>query len=315
MISLSDIYQLKKDKKTRKAYAPPERYLGANIGQYNIPDSQKAWYMSSNDYVREARAKTSPGYHLELDISPELGPEKANYYQNLIGVLRWAVELGHIDIHVEVALLSSHLAMPRKGHLDQVVFHIFAYLKKYKSSKCVFNASNPSFGDRFKPVEWDKFYPVAKEKQGNNKLFHGCGSCRQLGDPEVTYWNSNILKSCPSFLVSKRQNTVESSTFGSEFVTMKTAAEQIMAICYKLRMFGIPIDGPANVVCDNKAVVTNSSISTSMIKKKHLLICYHLVRSYCAAGGMRVTKENRKTNLFDILTKLMPGSQKRRLAG
>ena len=39
------------------------------------------------------------------------------------------------------------------------------------------------------------------------------------------------------------------------------------------------------------------------------------MRSYCAAGGMRVTKENGKTNLSDILTKLMPGSQKRRLAG
>eukprot|EP00978_Attheya_sp_CCMP212_P014362 scaffold36512_cov59-Attheya_sp.AAC.8 len=97
---------------------------------------------------------------------------------------------------------------------------------------------------------------------------------------------------------------------------MKTAAEQIMALRYKLRMFGIPIDGPANVFCDNEAVVTNSSIPTSTaIKKKHLSICYHLVRSYCAAGGMRVTKENGKTNLSDILTKLMPGSQKRRLAG
>eukprot|EP00978_Attheya_sp_CCMP212_P004652 scaffold10138_cov34-Attheya_sp.AAC.1 len=54
MISLSEIYRLKKDKKTGKAYAPPERYLGANIGQYDLPDSQKAWYMSSNDYAKEA---------------------------------------------------------------------------------------------------------------------------------------------------------------------------------------------------------------------------------------------------------------------
>eukprot|EP00978_Attheya_sp_CCMP212_P015389 scaffold39729_cov49-Attheya_sp.AAC.3 len=141
--------------------------------------------MSSDDYVREAvktveqklseigeqlvsarnskiSGPTSPGYRPELDISPELGPEKANYYQNLIGVLRWAVELGRIDIHVEVALLSSHLAMPRKGHLDQV-FHIFAYLQKCKSSKCVFDASNPSFEERFKPVEWEEFYPDTKE--------------------------------------------------------------------------------------------------------------------------------------------------------
>eukprot|EP00978_Attheya_sp_CCMP212_P029024 scaffold101740_cov51-Attheya_sp.AAC.2 len=92
MISLSDIYRLKKDKKTGKAYAPPERYLGANIGQYDLPDSEKAWYMSSDDYVREAvktveqklseigeqlvsarnskiSRPTSPGYCPEFDIS------------------------------------------------------------------------------------------------------------------------------------------------------------------------------------------------------------------------------------------------------
>eukprot|EP00978_Attheya_sp_CCMP212_P030081 scaffold109496_cov108-Attheya_sp.AAC.1 len=54
MISLSEIHRLKKDKKTGKAYAPPERYLGTNIGQYYLPNSQKAWYMSSDDYVKEA---------------------------------------------------------------------------------------------------------------------------------------------------------------------------------------------------------------------------------------------------------------------
>ena len=43
---------------------------------------------------------------------------KANYYQNLIGVLRWAIELGQIDIHIEIALLSSYLAASCVGHLD-----------------------------------------------------------------------------------------------------------------------------------------------------------------------------------------------------
>eukprot|EP00978_Attheya_sp_CCMP212_P043638 scaffold288169_cov38-Attheya_sp.AAC.1 len=66
-----------------------------------------------------------------------------------------------------------------------------------------------------------------------------------------------FLNRAPISWFSKKQNTVESSTFGSEFVAMKTAAEQIMALRYKLRMFGIPIDGPANVFCDNEAVVTN----------------------------------------------------------
>jgi hypothetical protein len=57
---------------------------------------------------------------------------------------------------------------------------------------------------------------------------------------------------------SKRQNTVETSTFGSEFVAMRIAVELIESLRYKLRMFGIPIDGPTNVYCDNEAVTKNA---------------------------------------------------------
>ncbi len=53
-------------------------------------------------------------YRPELDTSPELDLEKHHYYQNLIGVLRWAVELGRIDIAINVSLLSSYLASPRE---------------------------------------------------------------------------------------------------------------------------------------------------------------------------------------------------------
>ena len=69
------------------------------------------------------------GYHPSEDTSKELDREGMQYYQELIGVLRWAVELGRVDILLEVALLSTHLALPRVGHLQQV-YHIFGYLKK-----------------------------------------------------------------------------------------------------------------------------------------------------------------------------------------
>ena len=51
------------------------------------------------------------------------------YYQELIGILRWATELGGVDILLEVSLLSQYQASPREGHLEQAL-HIFAYLKK-----------------------------------------------------------------------------------------------------------------------------------------------------------------------------------------
>jgi hypothetical protein len=44
----------------------------------------------------------------------------------------------------------------------------------------------------------------------------------------------------------------------------------IEALRYKLRMFGIPIDGPANVFGDNKSVITNATIPTSTLKKRSI---------------------------------------------
>ena len=53
------------------------------------------------------------GYEPCMDVSPLLSPDDASYFQTIIGVMRWIVELGRIDIAVEVLQLSSFLAMPR----------------------------------------------------------------------------------------------------------------------------------------------------------------------------------------------------------
>ena len=45
------------------------------------------------------------GYSTELDVSPVLGPEKASYYQSLIEVMRWMIEIEQIDMNTEVSLL------------------------------------------------------------------------------------------------------------------------------------------------------------------------------------------------------------------
>ena len=52
------------------------------------------------------------------------------------------VELGRVDVCLEVSMMSSHLALPREGHLEQVL-HIFAYLKKYHNTELVYDPSDP----------------------------------------------------------------------------------------------------------------------------------------------------------------------------
>lgn len=117
----------------------------------------------------------------------------------------------------------------------------------------------------------------------------------------------------PIVWFSKRQNTVESSTFGSEFVALRIAVDLIEALRYKLRMFGIPIDGPASVLCDNKSVVTNTTAPESVLKKKHNSINYHRCREAQVAETISVAWVDTKWNLADIATKVLPGPQRKQL--
>jgi Reverse transcriptase (RNA-dependent DNA polymerase) len=340
METLSKVYRFKQDPKTNAKWNKPERYLGANIGQYKIPTSisgKTCWYMSADEYIHEAIKNVeselekigkqlytarvdcvmTPAYRPELDMTASLNDERANYYQNLIGVLRWAVELGRIDIHVAVSLLSQYLAAPREGHLERA-FGIFAYLKKYNRSKVVFDETHIDWGNKFTDVNWDDFYPNvsepipgnAPEARGPEVQINCFVDADHAGNRVTRRSHTGILiflNKAPVIWYSKRQNTVESSTFGSEFVALKVATEMLQGLRYKLRMMGVALDGPANVFCDNNSVVTNSTVPESTLKKKHVSICYHRVREACAMKMIRITYENTKTNLADCLTKNLPG--------
>ncbi len=100
---------------------------------------------------------------------------------------------------------------------------------------------------------------------------------------------------------------MESSTFGSEFIASKIAIDVIQGLRYKLRMVGVPLDGPTNVFCDNEAVVKSTTCPESQLKKKHVAICYHRVREACASEMIRIFKEDGLTYLADLLTKNLPG--------
>jgi Reverse transcriptase (RNA-dependent DNA polymerase) len=110
-----------KDKKIEK----PEMYLGAQLGQMDV-NGTSCWTMSAEKYmnasvknVEETLARKGlrlpskvytplpTDYHPELEMSPELKADGIQYYQELIGILRWAVKLGHVDILIEVSLMST----------------------------------------------------------------------------------------------------------------------------------------------------------------------------------------------------------------
>jgi hypothetical protein len=211
-------------------------------------------------------------------------------------------------------------------HLQQL-FHIFAYLKHHKRSKMVFDDTEPVFDEsRFKACDWSEFYPDAEEAiphnvpegRGHGVLTScfvdsdhaGCKATRRSHTGVILFLNK-----APVMWYSKRQNTVETSTFGSEFCALKTAIDMIEGLRYKLRMMGIPVNGPTSVFCDNESVVKNSTAPESMLKKRHNAIAYHRAREAQAAGIIQVAWESGDTQIGDLLTKLMPGPRLKDLIG
>ena len=332
MQQISESLRFKKDK-----IEPPEFYLGARLEKKEL-NGKRMWTMTSKDYIKAAvdniekhlekrnrklpsKAVTpmSSGYVPETDGSPELGPELITAFQESIGVLRWVVEIGRVDINTEVSMLSSYQAAPREGHLDQV-YHIFAYLKNKPKLTLYFDPSLPNIdpswamGDDaevFRETYWDAeeelppdhMMPEPRGRSVNTTAFvdasHAANKvARRSHTGFVIFCNR-----APIVWYSKRQNTVESSTFSSEFIAMKACVEHITALRYKLRMFGVPILESTKVLCDNESVVRNSSKLESTLNKKHCSLAYHAVRWAVAAAIISIGWIPTDLNIADAMTK------------
>ena len=109
---------------------------------------------------------------------------------------------------------------------------------------------------------------------------HACNVLTRRSHTSILLFPNNALIRA----FSKKQNTVESSTYGSELVALRIARDLIVEMRLKLRSIGVPLLGPANVFCDNQGVVKNTSIPESTLSKKHNSINYHVVREAVAAG-------------------------------
>ena len=114
-----------------------------------------------------------------------------------------------------------------------------------------------------------------------------------------------FVQNAPVIWYSKKQNTVESSSFRSKFVALRIARDMLVALHYKLLMFRVPVPEPAAVLCDNQGVVKNTSIPKSSLSKRHNAINYNIVWESVAAGILRVRKEDGTTNLADAFTKIL----------
>ena len=264
-----------------------------------------------------------PNVNYELPSTEPLDSGNHAIYRQLVGILQWTGLLSRIDMTYPSRLLSRFTAGPLEQHLEGCQYSL-GYLKKYPSYILPVS-SNPIPADPSSPVEvadslsqidlFKMIYPDAEESidhDHNPRPIYPNIPLTCYVDSDWASDKSNrrsvtgfiiYLGSTPIEWCSKAQSMVETSTYSSEFIALKTAVEHIKGVRNTLRSFGVHVTSPTDVRCDNKSVVSNAVIANSNLRNRQVGIAYHMVRECVAADIVRVWHILSEKNRSDFLTK------------
>ena len=253
--------------------------------------------------------------HPEIGMSEELDETGRTIYMSLIGQLQWLVTLGCYDVATAVMTMSRFRDAPRKVHLDRVK-RIFGYVRKFQKGCIRVRTAVPDYSS-LPSQRYDWMHSV----YGQVTELLPTDAPEPLGKPVLTttYVDANLyhdlltgravtgvlhmMNKTPIDWYSKRQATVETATYSSEFVAARIATDQIIDLRTTLRYLGVPVNGESYMFGDNQSVVTSSTIPHSSLNKRHNALSYHRVREAVAAGIVRFHFKRGKTNPADVLSK------------
>ena len=313
-----------------KGVGDPAYHLGGDF--FRDDDGTLAW--GAKSYVEKMlrnyeimfsskpKMYTSPmesGDHPELDVTELLDADGISQYQSLIGALQWAITLGRFELLAGIASMASFRVAPRVGHLERLK-RMYGYLRKRPDAAIRFRTGIPNHERAAMPdvYDWSQSVygalaedlpsdmPIPKGKAVRITTYEDANLMHCLLTGRSCTGVIHLLNQTPIYWFSKKQKSVETATYGSEFVAAKIATEQIMDLKYTVRMMGIPLDGPAWMFGDNQSVIVSSTLPHSALNKRHNALAYHRVREAVAAGVMYFMKVSGKTNVSDIFTKFLP---------
>jgi hypothetical protein len=251
----------------------------------------------------------SEGYHPEVDDSPLCTEDDSAKDRSIIGCCIWIIVLGRFDIAYDTSAMSRFNMIRREGHL-KAVNRILSYLKTFPKGRVIIDTSYPDHS--VYPVEdhsnWMEFYPDASEDIPNDvppkteprvrmTVYVDADHAHDLVTRRSITGILVMLNNTPIRWISKRQKTVETSSYGSELVASRVATELILEIRYMLQSMGVALVGQALMLGD----IPPSSI----VLKKYNAIAYHGVREAIAARIMRFAYIKREENVGDVLTKAL----------
>lgn len=320
-----------------KGVGQPEYYLGGNVEQLDDQWVKEGLHtaLGSRTYIRNVVEKLEAmigkkfakqkvpipeTVHPELDESPLLDPTRAGWYRAFIGSANWINTLGRLDIAYATGALARFASAPREGHLA-LVCKLFGYLKAHTKGQLLIDDSYRDWSSyqMDETRSWTEFYPDAEEELPPN-MPKGKGKHARITvyvDADHAHDQATrrsvtgiivFVNNTPIKWVSKRQKTVETSTYGSEICAARIATELILEFRYTLRMLGVNLEGPSLMLGDNMSVILNTTVPSSMLKKKHHGCAYHRVREAIAAGIISFHHVDSVDNYADLMTKPLPRS-------
>lgn len=223
--------------------------------------------------------------------------------------------------------MSSFCAMPRIGHLDRLK-RIVGYLCKFKHYKTRFRVGEPDYTMIQDSTEgWDyTVYKDAKEilpddappPKGNRVTITSYFDANLMHDMLTGKACTGILhlfNGTPIEAFSKKQATVETATYGSEFCAARTCMEQIVELRNYLRYLGVPIHEKTFVFGDNAAMIDSARLPFSKLHKRHHILTYHHVRNIIASGIISLSHLRSSHNPSNIMSKHYSYSSAKQLLG
>ncbi len=253
-------------------------------------------------------------YHPEEEVEMEVTEDKRKWYMSLVGMGSWCMQLCRIDIAYAVNSMASYRHSPSESHLSAVL-RIFAYVKSRGAASIKFRTEVPDYSLlKVEDYDWIQQYGDIKEEVPYFAIqpkgppvrmtcFVDANHARCTATRRSTTGIIHFINSTPFEWTSKKQSTVEASTYGAEFVALRLAVEQIKTNRMFLQSIGVPLDGPTWVLCDNLAVVRSVNVPEHVLKKKHLAVAYHMAREAVASGMLHIVYVPTGRNVADVCTK------------
>ena len=320
---LKETYQL-------KGVGEPSYYLGGDLQKVMV-DGEERWTTSAKTYIKRVCEKIEklmswklrtfmspedPNFHPGLDDTDVLDEEGVSKFRMMVGSLLWVIVLGRFELCHAVQSLARYANMPREGHM-KAMWRIFGFLQGYTKLAITYDTRMPDFSPyNISKYDWFRAYPGVTEEMPPDMPVPRGNKARVSGFFDASHASCLVtrrsvtgvlifINQTPILWYSKRQATVETSTYGSELVAGRIACEMAIDIRYRLRMLGIPVVGSCLMFGDNQSMVTNVSTPGSSLKKRSLAIAYHKVRECVAAGIVDIIHCRTEHNLADLMTKAL----------